>query len=335
MVSSGMVNSDSMSFMSSFSNFDSSISGLSAAWQGDSYNNFKSQVADFSSSFSTTITQQMNSFAKACDLYLEYKSAKDNLKIAQSNYAKAADYYNRAASCNDSTGMGRAKSDMNRLKTEIDKYIKIMEEKKVQIQASLQEASSEKLDASSISTSNSSAFGTSLNSAIKNWADDNNFVYYNQGAGWADYKYSAGGSNTMGKSGCGPCAAAMVMASFGKNVTPNEAADWSAENGYHDSSGTDHEFFTAYSEAMGVPCESVENVTSQNVSTSLGQGNLVILNVGPGDFTSNGHFIVARGYNSETNEVLVADPGHKDNCHWWNLDLVASQTKSGWVYSPK
>ena len=59
----------------------------------------------------------------------------------------------------------------------------------------------------------------------------------------------------------------------------------------------------------------------------------MILDVESGDFTSNLHFIVARGYDPETNKVLIADPNHEDRCGWWDLDRVAGQTINSWSFS--
>ena len=306
MVSSSVVSGDSSSFSSTLSTLDSTLSGLSGSWKGASYENFNSQVSDFVSEFSGTITGQLGVFASACDLYEKYKSTKASLnsvrqQASANTDSEQASYYN----------------------SQISSYENQLNSLKAEIQAALSSASSEKLDATSMS-------GIAF-SGGKNWADDSNFTYYNQGAGWSDYRYSAGGSNTMGASGCGPCSAAMVMASFGKDVTPDDAANWSADHGYHVSSGTDHEFFTAYGDALNVPCSQM-SPSSENIASSLSQGGLVVLSMAPGDFTSRGHFIVARGYNSETNEVLIADPNHESNCHWWDLDRVSSQAKNGWAY---
>ena len=153
MVSSGTVHSDLSSISSSLSNYSSETGSLAGSWKGPSYDSFSPKAEEFVSEYKSALESCMNAFATACDLYLEYKNAKDNMKIAQDNYGKATDYYNRAANCNDSAGMSKAKSDMNQAKTEIDKYTKIMEEKKVQIEANLQSASSVKLTASSSSSS--------------------------------------------------------------------------------------------------------------------------------------------------------------------------------------
>ena len=308
MVSSGAVNGDLSALSNLFSKFDSSLSGLSSSWKGQSYDNFKSRTSEFSSSFLNTLNGQMTAFASACDLYEKYKSTKQAMENAQNNAMNATD--------------PNVKSQYNQ---QAANYQSELADLKSQIESNLAAASSEVLEATSLS---GGAFAT-----ITDWADDNNFVYYNQSGGWNDYRYSAGGANTMGASGCGPTSAAMVAASFGFDITPNEAADWRADHGYHDGDGTDHGFFTAYGDELGIPNKQM-NVSSENLANALSQGDLVILSANPGDFTNYGHFIVARSYNPETNEVLIADPNHTSNCHWWDLDRVANQCKNSWAYGP-
>ena len=51
---------------------------------------------------------------------------------------------------------------------------------------------------------------------------------------WSSVSYSAPGeSTTIGRSGCGPTAAAMVVASWkDKKETPVEACAWAVQKGY-------------------------------------------------------------------------------------------------------
>ena len=70
--------------------------------------------------------------------------------------------------------------------------------------------------------------------------------------------------------------------------------------------------------------------TREDIQNALQNGELVILRMGPGsyaDFTNNGHFIVARGYDPDTDSVLIADPNRTGNNTWWELDRVMDQVK--------
>ena len=326
MVSSGEVSGDLSSVTSSFSQYDSSVSGLSGSWQGPSYDNFSSITSSFVSEFSSAISSGMEAFASACDLYKEYETKKNALKTAESNY-------DTAVAAKDTSAANSYSSEISQLNTDITSL-------KGQIESQLSTASATKLEATSLdgTVSNDGSMMSILSGSSTNtdWSNDENFVYYNQSGGWNNYRYSSGGSNTMGASGCGPSAMAMVMASLGYNVDPNVAADWSADHGYH-TDGTDEGFFTAYAQELGVQSK-VLGQDKNAIASALSNNELVLLHVGHGsygDFTNNGHYIVARAYDSATNKVLIADPNRTRNNTWHDLDRVMNQLKDtgAWAYA--
>ena len=129
-----------------------------------------------------------------------------------------------------------------------------------------------KSQASQISTSLNSVLSVKLEATplpgctfgVKDWTDNANFTYFNQGhkpnssEAWGNYDYSdGGGSNSMGASGCGPTSMAMVASSLGHEVTPEDTANWSAENGYHVKGGTVNSFFPKYADEIGVSCDEI------------------------------------------------------------------------------
>ena len=333
MVSSGTVTSDLSSLSSHFSTYSSTMSGLDGSWKGASADSIQAKASEFASSFLSTMQSEMEAFATACDLYKEYEIVKSSLKSAESSY-------NSAKSSNDSNAVSRYSSEISSLKSK-------MESLKKKIEAQLATASSGKLEATSItpSTESSSGSTTTTESAEegakkafggKDFSKDSNFVYYNQGGGWKNYRYSNGGSNTMGKSGCGPTSMAMVLSSLGYNINPNVAADWSADHNYH-YDGTSEKYFTAYAKELGVNSRALGK-SSKNIAEALSNNELVILHVGPGSlkFTGNGHYMVARAYDANTNKVLIADPNKKTNNRWFNLDEVVRQLKGSecsWAFS--
>ena len=338
MVSSGTVTGDLSSLSSYFSEYSSTISGLDGSWKGASHDSIQSKASEFASNYLSTVKGEMEAFASACDLYVKYKEAKDNLASAESSYNSAVSNKNDSDASHYSSLINQYKETINSLKS--------------QIESQLAAASSGKLEATSISesvtmTSNDgstttvsqddSGQTTVATNGGKDWSKDENFTFYAQGGGWKNYRYSNGGSNTMGKSGCGPTSMAMVLSSLGYNVNPNVAADWSADHGYHPKSGTTEGYFTAYAKEMGVNSK-VLGKSSDNIRTALQNNELVILHVGPGsyNFTGYGHFMVARSYDSKTNKILIADPNRKANGKWYNLDEVVKQLKgdeASWSFS--
>lgn len=138
---------------------------------------------------------------------------------------------------------------------------------------------------------------------------------------WAGNNYSAKGESTnIGKSGCGPTCAAMVIASLAdKSVTPADTAKWSMNHGYKAyKQGTYYSYFAPQLAAYGISCSQVNGSTvyhgsgsaatiNKKVLDSVKSGNWAIVCMGPGDWTSSGHFILWYGVDA-AGYALIMDP---------------------------
>ena len=70
------------------------------------------------------------------------------------------------------------------------------------------------------------------------------------------------------------------------------------------------------------------------ISKELQEGHPVICIMGPGDFTTGGHFIVLTGY--ENGNVKVNDPfSIKNSKATWVFANIKDQIKAMWVFSKK
>lgn len=327
MVSGGTVNADAAKAKALLDQYISGVSGVAGSWKGASSNNLQAKAQEFYSSYSSAIAGQMSSFATACDLYAQYEQVKVQLQSARNsyNYAKS----------NNTGNESQYSTMVSNLQSKLDTL-------KQQIEAALASAGGTSLSASSQSTAtdattsgtDSGGTDTTTTTSKKDWTNDANFKYYSQGGGWNDYKFSGGGAATMKATGCGPTSMAMVLDSLGYGVNPNTAAEWSTEHGYH-TNGTTEGYFTAYAQELGVQSK-VLGRSSENIKTALQNNELVVLFVGPGDFTNGGHYIVARGYDASTNKILIADPDSKANSKWFDLDRVVGQLKgkqSSWSFT--
>jgi hypothetical protein len=133
-------------------------------------------------------------------------------------------------------------------------------------------------------------------------------VYYNQtDERWGNEMY--GTFHTIAVAGCGPTALAMVVSSMtSTTIDPKEMADWSVENGHCcDGNGSYHTLINKGAEHFGLSVSSVGVADGQQIIDALAAGKLVVAIMGPGHFTTSGHFIVLRGVTAEGN-ILVADP---------------------------
>ena len=67
------------------------------------------------------------------------------------------------------------------------------------------------------------------------------------------------------------------------------------------------------------------------IAENLKVGNPVVAVMGPGDFTTEGHFIVFVDY--EDGKIKVNDPNSKVNSEkLWEFESISSQIKQLWVF---
>ena len=144
-------------------------------------------------------------------------------------------------------------------------------------------------------------------------------VYYMQtDPKWKNMDYSAPGeTTTIGRAGCGPTSASMVVATLvDRNETPTNAAKWSLRNGFKaKNQGTYHTFFKKYFETFGLKCRQLTSASVYHtpnapvhimVREALINGDLIIACMGKGRWTSSGHYVLA--WNINGNYVMINDP---------------------------
>lgn len=135
---------------------------------------------------------------------------------------------------------------------------------------------------------------------------------------WANVDYSARGEKTtIGKSGCGPTAMAMVLATWAdKSVTPKSECAWALAHGYKaPHQGTYYGYFAAAAKRYGLYCRMLNganiygNPNSKyhaEAKAAVDRGNLVIACMGRGLWTSSGHFVLVWKINGNT--IYINDP---------------------------
>lgn len=154
-------------------------------------------------------------------------------------------------------------------------------------------------------------------------------VYYNQG----DYNHRFSGprgTNTIKSAGCGPTSLAICISTLtGRRVTPIQVADWGAKQGlYIQGEGWSHSCPGIMANHWGLKCKKIAR-SKKNLKTVLRKGQLVVAVMGPGHFTSGGHYIVLYGLNSK-GQILVSDCGSRSRNGAWNFDIVFNETKDGY-----
>jgi len=146
--------------------------------------------------------------------------------------------------------------------------------------------------------------------------------------------YSPYGSGVLGITGCGPTCLSMVIVGLTGNTdaTPAAVADFSTQNGYYvEGVGTSWDLMTAGAQSYGLSSVEV-GLSEEELAAQLSSGHPLIASLGPGDFTTNGHFIVIKGY--ENGSFTVNDPNSKKRSdESWQYSVLAPQIRCLWSFS--
>ena len=142
------------------------------------------------------------------------------------------------------------------------------------------------------------------------------------------------GDGPMALNGCGPTALSMVICGLtgDRTATPYAVAQYAQEMGYYvDGVGTSWELMSAGGAQFGVTAR--ELPLSQSVmENALEAGKPIVCSVGPGDFTTSGHFIVLAGV--EDGKFQVRDPNRRSTSEkLWDYDTLAGQITNLWAFS--
>ena len=115
---------------------------------------------------------------------------------------------------------------------------------------------------------------------------------------WGYEKYSG---NFFAASGCGPTTLSMVVVylTHDREASPIAVAKYSKEAGYSvDGSGSSWTLISEGCRHYGVKAKAVA-LDESRMKAELDEGHPIVVNVGPGDFTDTGHFMVTTGYDDE------------------------------------
>lgn len=147
---------------------------------------------------------------------------------------------------------------------------------------------------------------------------------------WGYCPYSGG---LIGYTGCGPTCLSMVLIGLTGDgtKTPAYVADFAMRHGYSvDGNGTAWTLFSEGAEQLGLHSEELI-LWEATMRTELGRGHPIICIMGPGHFTTTGHYIVLYGCDDEG--FFVYDPYRPSNCRTWSYDDISGEIRNLWAYS--
>lgn len=148
---------------------------------------------------------------------------------------------------------------------------------------------------------------------------------------WGSLDYSAPGEKTtIAASGCGPTAMAMVLATWADpSVTPKTECAWALAHGYKaPRQGTYYGYFEPAGARYGLRVTRLNYASLYGKATSayhalvkdaLDRGELVIACMGPGNWTSSGHYVLVYGIEGDT--IYINDPA----------STKATRTRGSWA----
>lgn len=146
---------------------------------------------------------------------------------------------------------------------------------------------------------------------------------------WGYFTY---GGKELAITGCGPTCLAMVVLSLTdeKDVTPDEIAAYSMDNGYYIKDvGTAWKIMDEYPTLYGLHV-SKPLMKEEHMKAALDRGEMLICSVRKGVFTSEGHFIVIYGYDEtgfKVNDPKCVARSRKT----WKFEDFGKQLKQIWA----
>ncbi len=144
------------------------------------------------------------------------------------------------------------------------------------------------------------------------------------------------GDDVAGLTGCGPVCLSMAAVYLLQDTkySPDYMLEWAKENGYCvDGSGSLWTLISEGGEKLGLDVTEIP-LDKQRIINNLEVGNPIICIMGPGDFTTKGHFIVMTGL--KDGKIKINDPNSIENSNkLWNYDDICNQINNLWVMRSK
>lgn len=153
------------------------------------------------------------------------------------------------------------------------------------------------------------------------------FLQWDQRWGYERY-----GSDCIGITGCGPTCLAMAgyYLTGDESFNPADIAAFSEKNGYYSpGNGSSWTLISEGGVRLGLDVTEIPLV-KKRMTDNVEVGNPIILALGPGDFTTTGHYVVIVGM--EDGLFRINDPNSRENsARLWSYEELEGQIRNIWV----
>lgn len=153
------------------------------------------------------------------------------------------------------------------------------------------------------------------------------FLQWDQRWGYIRY-----GSDVAGLTGCGPVCLSMAAyyLTGSEAYSPDKMLAFATENGYYvEGSGSSWTLISEGGVKLGFDVTELP-LDENRIRANLEAGIPVICVMGPGDFTTTGHFIVLTDW--DDGQISINDPNSIANSEkLWTYDQIASQIRNLWA----
>lgn len=173
--------------------------------------------------------------------------------------------------------------------------------------------------------------GSAAGTPKSEWKKGTVPTLYQTDPDWANVRYA---ENSFSESGCGPTCMAMVYVALtgATDKDPAAMAALATDGGYAGPDGTAWLFMTEGARTLGLNATEVP-ADEQSIRREIVAGRPIICSMGPGDFTTTGHFIVITDIDQNSN-LVVRDPNSPERtAKSWSFDTVLGQCRAIWSYS--
>ena len=155
--------------------------------------------------------------------------------------------------------------------------------------------------------------------------------FYQWDLRWGYTKFSEDG---FGLAACGPTSLTMVYQGLTgkKDINPYDMGKRAQEGGFViEGEGSTYGLFTDLAAQIGLTCWEIP-IDAASIKQALADGNPIIANVGPGQFSKVGHFFVLAGI-TEDGQVVLNDPYSPErSSKLWDPELIASESRTLYAY---